>query len=170
MLIDVRLSDTQVVGVIVAIWQRIGFVGADGACPHSAYVAGYLFRSSTRPPSPNHVHRVAPARPFFVVMTITPLAACVPYNVAAEGPFTISMSSISSGDIVLRKLRFVPPKPALTVPAAMRTPSTTKIGSLLRLSEFAPRMRNTGAAPVMFGAWTITPGAFATIRSARFAI
>ena len=27
-------------GVIVAIWHRIGFVEAVGACPHSAYVAG----------------------------------------------------------------------------------------------------------------------------------
>ena len=38
-----------------------------------------------------------PARPFFVVITTTPFAAFVPYSVAADGPFTISMSSISSG-------------------------------------------------------------------------
>ena len=41
--------------------------------------------------------RALPARPFFVVTTMTPFDASVPYSVAADGPFTISMSSMSSG-------------------------------------------------------------------------
>ena len=74
-----------------------------------------MFRSSTAPASPYHVQRVAPAFPFFVVMTMTPFAASVPYSVAADGPFTISMSSISFGSRSLRKLPCVPVKPKLNV-------------------------------------------------------
>ena len=33
----------------------------------------------------------APTAPFFVMMEMTPLAASVPYSVAAEGPSMISM-------------------------------------------------------------------------------
>jgi hypothetical protein len=68
---------------------------------------------------------VLPARPFFVVMTMTPLAASVPYNVAAEGPFTISMSSMSSGLRSLTKLVVVPPVATPTELEIIRTPSTT---------------------------------------------
>jgi hypothetical protein len=46
--------------------------------PHDAYVVGYVLRSLTPPPSPYHVQRVAPACPFFVVMTMTPFDAFVP--------------------------------------------------------------------------------------------
>jgi len=52
---------------------------------------------------------VAPARPFFVVMTMTPFAASVPYSVAADGPFTISMFSISSGLMSFARFGCVPP-------------------------------------------------------------
>ena len=51
-----------------------------------------------------NAHLAAPARPFFVVTTTTPFAAAVPYSVAADGPFTISMSSISSGLKLFRRL------------------------------------------------------------------
>src|SRR4051812_16657922 len=111
MLSEVRLSATQVVAVIVANWQRIGFVGALGAWPHSAYVEGYWLRSCTEPAWPNQDHLVLPALPFLVVTTMTPFAAAVPYSVAADGPFTISMSSISSGESVFRMLSRVPPTP-----------------------------------------------------------
>src|SRR3954466_7765570 len=101
------------------------------------------------PASPYQVQRVGPARPFFVVMTMTPFAASVPYSVAADGPFTISMSSISSGDIVLRKLNVVPPLlGALKELESARTPSTKTIGALPRLSELRPRIRIFGADPV----------------------
>ncbi len=97
---------------------------------------------------------------------MTPLAASVPYSVAADGPLTISMSSISSGESEFMKLSFVPPTPGLIELEKYRTPSTIMIGALLRLSEFRPRMRITGAEPLMFGGDMITPGAFATRRSA----
>jgi hypothetical protein len=48
-------------------------------------------------------------RPRFVVMTTTPFAAAVPYNAAADGPFTISMPSISSGLMSLARLGCAPP-------------------------------------------------------------
>ena len=92
---------------------------------------------------------MVPAFPFLVVMTMTPLAASVPYSVAADGPFTISMSSISSGVKLLRKPNVVPPLlGALNVPEDARMPSTNTIGALLRLSELRPRMRMVGAEPV----------------------
>ena len=37
------------------------------------------------------------ARPRFVMMLITPAEASAPYSVAAAGPFTTSMLSMSSG-------------------------------------------------------------------------
>ena len=63
--------------------------------------------------------------PFFVVMTMTPLAASVPYSVAADGPFTISMSAISSGFSTLSMLVVVPPVPSPRALEFMRTPSIT---------------------------------------------
>src|SRR6185369_13980697 len=118
------------------------------------------------PPSPNQVQRALPTRPFLVVTTMTPLVASVPYNVAADGPFTISMSSISSG---LRPLRLeletmLPPAPAaVNEPELKRTPSTTQIGALLSDSELTPRIRIVGAVPVMLPGSTMTPGALPTI-------
>src|SRR5215475_9275296 len=100
---DVRLSKVQPL-LIVLFKQRVTFPAA--SCPHSAYALGYEFLSCTRPPSPYQVHFGAPARPFFVVTTMTPFAASVPYSVAADGPFTISMSSISSGFSELRSEKF----------------------------------------------------------------
>src|SRR5256885_13813527 len=88
---------------------------------------------------------VAPARPFLVVMTMTPFAASVPYSVAADGPFTISMSSISSGEKLLRKPNVVPPLlGAENVLEKARTPSTNTIGALPRLNELSPRIRMLG--------------------------
>ena len=73
-------------------------------------MAGYVVAiAGPAPASPVQVQRALPARPFFVVMTMTPFAASVPYSVAAEGPFTISMSSISSGEKLFKKLNVVPP-------------------------------------------------------------
>src|SRR5262245_45628023 len=105
-----------------------------------------------RPASPNQFQRVEPARPRFVVTTITPFDASVPYSVAADGPFTISMSSMSSG---FRPLRFVPltcDPPAPAAPNELelnRTPSTTQIGALLSDNELTPRIRIVPAVPVM---------------------
>ena len=58
-------------------------------------------------------------------MTMTPLTASVPYSVDAEGPFTISIDSISSGLMSLTRLGLVPPIPMLDEPVALsiRMPS-----------------------------------------------
>jgi hypothetical protein len=44
-------------------------------------------------------------------MTMTPLAASVPYSVAADGPFTTSTFSISSGLMSPTRLALPPPVP-----------------------------------------------------------
>src|SRR5437867_13282162 len=94
-----------------------------------------------------NVHRAAPARPFFVVTRTTPFAAFVPYSVAADGPFTISMSSISSGlRLLSSESEFAPAE--LVVFERYRTPSTTQIGALLKLIEEMPRTRIVGDPPV----------------------
>ncbi|MBK8056306.1 MAG: hypothetical protein IPK33_00035 [Gemmatimonadetes bacterium] len=62
-------------------------------------------------------------------MTITPLEASVPYSVAADGPFTISMLSISLG--LMSCARLWAPPPVKMFPDSeplserMRTPSIT---------------------------------------------
>src|SRR5690348_13639502 len=113
-------------------------------------------------PSRDQLHFAEPARPFFVVTTMTPLAASVPYSVAADGPFTISMSSISSGLSVLSsEYDVLMLLPEFVVPELNRTPSTTQIGALFKLSDEMPRTRTVGAAPSWLGGRTITPGLFA---------
>src|SRR5689334_5509023 len=111
-----------------------------------------------------NVHRALPARPFRVVTTTTPFDAFVPYNVAADGPFTISMSSISSGLSELSIENDVWPFSDV-VPASKRIPSTIQIGALVRLIDERPRMRIVGAPPVITAGSTTTPGALATTRS-----
>ena len=93
-------------------WQRMFLVGAAGVWPQLAYCAWYGLRSLSVRVSPLKLHLVLPERPFFVVMTTTPFAALVPYSVAADGPLTISMSSISSGVRLLRRLIGVDPADA----------------------------------------------------------
>ncbi len=84
---------------------------------------------------------------------------------AADGPFTISMSSISSG------LRALSSENCVSVfefntPVEMRTPSTTQIGALLKLIDETPRTRTVGAPPSVEPGSTMTPGALAVRRSA----
>ena len=77
---------------------------------------------------------------------MTPFAAFVPYSVAADGPFTISMSSISSGlsELSSEKLASVPEfRLLIASPAEYRTPSTYQIGALLKLIDETPRMRRS---------------------------
>src|SRR5580658_6494377 len=47
--------------------------------------------------SPDRCHCGGPATPCLVMMTMTPLAASVPYSVAAAGPFSTSIDSMSLG-------------------------------------------------------------------------
>jgi hypothetical protein len=60
-------------------------------------------------------------------MTMTPFEASVPYSVAADGPFTISMFSISSGEMSFTRLGDVPPTPTVIDAdwLVRRTPSMT---------------------------------------------
>jgi hypothetical protein len=103
---------------MVASWQRIFRDGFVASWPKFAYMSWYGTRSSTVRPSADHVQRVLPARPRLVVISTTPFAAFVPYSVAADGPFTISMSSISSGFSELRREKptSVPELSELSVP------------------------------------------------------
>ena len=63
------------------------------------------------PNSVNTFQRGRQAMPRFVVMRMTPLAACVPYSVPAAGPFAISMLAMSSGFRSLRREKVCPPTP-----------------------------------------------------------
>src|SRR4029079_10870682 len=107
--------------------------------------------------------RVLPARPFLVVITTTPFAAFVPYNVAADGPFTISMSSISSGLSELRseKLTSVP---EFSEPAEEGTQAPYQIGALLKLIDETPRTRMVGAPPSSVPGNSVTPGDLPIMR------
>jgi hypothetical protein len=95
--------------------------------------------------------------------------------VAADGPFTISMLSISSGLMSPTRLGALPPVPPplpvavekLALLLVMRMPSMIQIGSLLRLTEFMPRMRMREPVPVCVPLVTVTPGARELSRSFR---
>ena len=100
---------------------------------------------------------------------MTPFAASVPYSVAAEGPLTISMSSISSGLSVLSRENRVS-VPDVSASVEIRTPSTTQIGALLKLIDDTPRTRTVGAPPRVDPGSTTTPGALAVSMSAELEI
>src|ERR1700709_2657592 len=96
--------------VLAEIWIRTQrtAVGLVGVCPKIIYVSRNLLGSSPAPGSALQIHLVAPALPRLVVITTTPFAASVPYSVAADGPFTISMFSMSSGLMSPKRLKFAP--------------------------------------------------------------
>jgi hypothetical protein len=110
-----------------------------------------------------------------VVTRITPFAASVPYSVAAEGPFTTSMFSISSGLRSPTRLGALPPVPPplpvavekLALLLVMRIPSMIQIGSLFKLTEFMPRIRIRAPVPVCVPLVTVTPAARELSRSLR---
>jgi len=98
---------------------------------------------------------------------MTPADASAPYRVAAAGPLTISMLSMSSGLRSFKTLGACPdvalPLP-LTLksarnPPSMRTPSTNTSGWLESEMEAAPRMRSRVALPVVPDpSVSVTPG------------
>lgn len=95
----------------------------------------------------------------------------MPYSVAAEGPFTISMLSISSGFRSFVRLVALPPVPGPDpMSLVMRTPSMIQIGSLDSESEFAPRIRMRAPVPVCVPSCTDTPGVRAFSTSWTLAI
>src|SRR5689334_21370481 len=95
---EVMLSDVHADAATVAVAMRQRTVWPEALWPQFMYMFWYGFRSCTCPVSVNQLQRVVPERPRRVVITMTPLEASVPYSVAADGPFTISTFSISSGE------------------------------------------------------------------------
>src|SRR3954470_1850555 len=71
----VRLSATQT-PVVAEVCDSSGVrqlrVDPAGACPQSVYAVGYVLKSLMTPSSPVTEKRVSPARPRFVLMTMTP--------------------------------------------------------------------------------------------------
>src|SRR5437773_482961 len=109
--------------------------------------------SLREPPSAYAVHLVGPGRPCLVRIWITPFAASVPYSAAADGPFTTSTDSQSSGFRSLRRDGAWPPEaprpPSALGTLSTRTPSTTMIGSLRSDRLVAPRIRMRDPVPVV---------------------
>src|SRR5688572_26373014 len=116
-----------------------------------------------KPCSAYRLQRAGPGRPRFVLITITPLAASVPYRAAADGPLTTSTDSISSGLRSLTRLDGAHPTSHVSderLALMMRTPSTTYTGSLLSERLFVPRIRTRLGAPVSVPTSRSIPGAF----------
>src|SRR5688572_14893066 len=69
------------------------------ARPHPIHASGILPGTCDHPSSASTVKRNGPAPPFLVLMTITPLAASVPYRLAADGPRSTSIDSMVFGSM-----------------------------------------------------------------------
>ena len=86
-----------------------------------------------------------PSLPFLVLIRITPLAALLPYNAAADGPLSTEIDSISSG--LKSAIPSVPALPSPMIPLSEPMlllnngiPSTTYNALLLPSSDLAPRI------------------------------
>src|SRR5258708_38962163 len=101
---------------------------------------------------------------------ITPVEAAVPYSAAADGPFTTSMDSISSGLMSLIRLGFVPPIPMLEelLSAVMRVPAATDSGSFVGGRLLVPRIPARAPADGRFPAGAPPPRAFGRSTSPLF--
>ena len=94
-----------------------------------------------------------PSFPFLVVIKITPLAALLPYNAAAEGPLKTERLSISSG--LKSAIPSVPALPSPIIPLSVfpilvlnkGIPSTTYKALLSPSIDFAPRITTRVAPP-----------------------
>src|SRR5260370_16613626 len=134
--------------------------------------AGQSARSLSVPPSAYAVHFVGPGSPCFVRNWIRPLAASVPYSAAAEGPFTTSTASKSSGLKSFKRDGAWPPPPRLPSALAVlstRTPSTVAIGSFRSDKLVEPRIPTRDPLPVVPPLCiTPTPGTRSLSRSPAF--
>lgn len=79
-----------------------------------------------------------PGLAFFVLIRITPFAACPPYKAEAEAPFKTLKLSISSG------FRLEIPSPASRLPASAVPPIVVKACSLLTLKIGTPSITYKG--------------------------
>src|SRR4029077_1611404 len=68
-----------------------------------------------------------PFVPFLVVITIAPLAACIPYKAVAAGPFSTLIDSISLG--LISNPRLVGCVPPVRFPAGPLAPAPALVGS-----------------------------------------
>src|SRR5207247_1227848 len=106
-----------------------------------------------------------PARPRFVLITIAPLAASMPYSAAASGPFsTVSVSMSCEFRSAARLVKSTPrllnavtellsdaSTPVLAVRLSIGRPSTMISGGLPLLLELIPRMARDGDAASLAG-------------------
>ena len=94
-----------------------------------------------------------PSLPFLVVIRMTPFAALLPYNAAAEGPLNTEMLSISSG--LKSATPSVPALPSPIIPLSVfpifvlnkGIPSTTYKALLSPSRDLAPRITTRVAPP-----------------------
>src|SRR3977135_3087077 len=103
-----------------------------------------------------------PGEPCLVVISTTPFAASGPFSADADGPFTTSIDSKSSGLRSLMRLGAAQPTsqtPDDRVWLLTRIPSRKYTGSLLSERLFVPRMRTRDGAPVTVPGRTSTPAA-----------
>ena len=123
-------------------------VATDTSCARqAAKLAGMSRCGSTRSYSSDAVWVKRPDwRPRLVITWITPADASAPYSVAAAGPFTISMDSMSAGFRLLSAL-VMAPDAADTCLLSTRTPSMYSSGSFDSEMDEAPRMRICCAVP-----------------------
>src|SRR5206468_1152484 len=111
----------------------------------------------------------AAAAPDFVVIRITPFAASVPYSVEADGPFSTSMDSISSGLMSLKRdgTCWFPAKASDWASVLTRIPSTYTRGSFDNEGLEEPRIRIRLPPTLLpLPTFTNTPGARAFRSSA----
>ena len=80
--------------------------------------------------------------PLLVVIRMTPPKACVPYNAAAEAPFSTEMLSISLGLISFRRDSWLEPPLSLLPRTSLLIgiPSRMMSGWLLRVMVDIPRI------------------------------
>src|SRR5207247_3960789 len=156
---------------------RVGFEGAgQSVVSHPNQLSGHVVWSYYVPPSTYAVHCVGPGRPCLVRTCTMPFAAAVPYNVPAEGPFTASIASRSSGWMSLMRDGFCPPTPTVLlafplVPLLTRMPSMKNTGSFDSDTLLEPRIRTREPPPVVpLEGITVTPAARAFRRSAKLVI
>src|SRR5262245_30699088 len=151
-LLKVRLSPTQRTKDLLASVHCTGLPTGTPPlrlCPQLRKLLANLLGWDSRPVSPKIDHFVfLLASPRFVLTTITPFAAAVPYSAAADGPLMMSIDSISSAWRSPTRLELVAKLP-VTVPLSTRTPSTIMSGSLVSDSDARPRTRIGWLAPAI---------------------
>src|ERR1051325_10720874 len=149
---DVRLSITHCPSALVEMrhWPTVA-TGTPLTMlrPQLRQLSGKSAACSVSPRSTRARHWVFPTLPRLVLITMTPLAAWVPYRAAADGPLMMSIDSMSSGAIEAVGFAVLFPFHQSKLAEFMRTPSMTHSGSFDRPMLFTPRTRIEYPAPLM---------------------